>query len=312
MSERAKSPRPGWLPKWLAGRGLSRARIGVVSDSASCLPAALQASSDYIQLGIPIIVDNHVHGEDVNALMMGMAMGRSVKTSRPAPGEFTRAYAQLAEAGCDSIISLHLSGALSGTADAARLAASGAPVPVSVIDSRTVALAQGFALADVLAARDAGASLEQLESIAATGAAHGIYFAVPSLDTLRRGGRISAVSSVLGNLLNVKPILAIHDGAITAIEKPRSFARAQARLVALAQRDAGQIQGAVRIGVMHFGAAELAAEIATELNPYASGEVLIESLPAVLAAHTGLGVLAVCVAPVDPQLEAAAEAPEDN
>src|SRR5699024_5482321 len=120
-----------------------------------CLPPALLASADFIQLGIPIIVDNHVHGEDVNALMMGLAMGQSVKTSRPAPGEFARAYAQLAAAGCREVVSIHLSAGLSGTVDAARLAASQAPVPVSVIDSRTVAMAQGFAVADVLAARDA-------------------------------------------------------------------------------------------------------------------------------------------------------------
>ncbi|WP_313813795.1 DegV family protein [Glutamicibacter sp.] len=304
MNERAKSPRGGWLPKWLAPRGLSRARIGVVSDSASCLPAQLLDSEDFIQLGIPIIVDDDVQGEDVNALMMGLAMGKSVKTSRPAPGEFTRAYAQLAAAGCESIISIHLSTGLSGTADAARLAAGSAPVPVTVIDSKTVAMPQGFAIADVLEARAAGAPLAMLEQIASGATANTVYFAVPSLDTLRRGGRISAVSSVFGSLLNVKPILSILDGAIAPIEKPRSFARAQARLVALAQRDALRAQGPVRIGVMHFGALELAHEIADELHPYAHGPVLIESLPAVLAAHTGIGVLGVSVAPLYPQAEA--------
>ncbi|GAA1411361.1 DegV domain-containing protein [Glutamicibacter uratoxydans] len=301
MSERAKSPRGGWLPKWLAPRGLSRARIGIVSDSASCLPESLRGSEDFIQLGIPIIVDNDVQGEDVTALMMGLAMGKSVKTSRPAPGEFARAYAQLAAAGCDSIISIHLSAGLSGTADAARLAAADAPVPVAVVDSKTVAMPQGYAIADMLQARAAGAPREMLEQIAAAAAANTVYFAVPSLETLRRGGRISAVSSVFGNLLNVKPILSIVNGAISPIEKPRSFARAQARLVALARRDAEAVQGPARIGVMHFGAAELAAEIATELGPYAHGPVLIESLPAVLAAHTGIGVLGVCVAPLYPQ-----------
>lgn len=301
MTERSKSPRTGWLHKLLAPRGLSGTRIGVVTDSASCLPPALLQAPDFIQLGIPIIVDDHVHGEDTTALMMGLAMGQAVKTSRPAPGEFARAYRQLAEAGCQAVISIHLSAGLSGTVDAARLAASEAPVPVSVIDSRTVAMAQGFAVADVLAARDAGAGLGLLEQIASGAAVNRVYFAVPSLEQLRRGGRISAVSSVFGNLLNVKPILGIAGGVIAPLEKPRSFARAQARLVALAQRDAAAATGPVRLGVMHFGAAELATEIATELNPYCEGEVLIESLPAVLAAHTGMGVLGVAVAPLYPQ-----------
>ena len=302
MSERQKSPRAGWLPKWLAPRGLSRtARIGVVADSAACVPPPWSAARDFKQLGLSIIVDNQVHGEDPNALMMGLAMGKSVKTSRTSPGEFSAAYQQLAEAGCEQIISIHLSSALSGTVDAARLAASSAPVPVHVVDSMSVALPLGFAVADVLAARDAGAPMAMLEQIAATAAANTVYFAVPSLEQLRRGGRISTLSSVFGSLLNVKPILGIVDGAIAPLEKPRSFARAQARLVALALADVKQAEGPVRLGVMHFGAGELAAEIATELAPHSAEPVVTSSLPAVLAAHTGLGVLAVCAAPLHPQ-----------
>ncbi|MGP9606998.1 DegV family protein [Arthrobacter sp. MYb211] len=307
MNERTKGPRAGWLPKWLAPRGLARTRIGVVTDSAACLPAQLLDSEDFACLGIPIIVDNHVHGEDLNALMMGLAMGKSVKTSRPAPGEFARAYRELAAAGCESIISIHLSGQLSGTVEAARLAAADIKIPVQVIDSRTVAMPQGFAVTDVLAARDAGAPLEMLEQIARGAARNSVYFAVPSLEQLRRGGRISTISSVLGNLLNVKPILSIDAGVIQPIEKPRSFARAQARLVALGAQAATAAQGPVRIGVMHFGAAELATEIANELAPLSAQQVLIESLPAVLAAHTGIGVLAVAVGPLNPQSE-----PEDT
>lgn len=301
MTERQKSSRAGWLPKWLAPRGLSRTRIGVVSDSASCLPQELRALPDFIQVPIPIIVDNHVHGEDLQALMMGLAMGKAVKTSRPAPGEFVRAYRQLLDAGCESIISIHMSGALSGTVDAARLAARSFDAPITVIDSNTVCLPQGFAVADVLQARAAGAPLQMLEQIARTATANTVYFAVPSLEQLRRGGRISALSSVLGSLLNVKPILGISDGAIIALEKPRSFARATARLVSLALRDAREATGQVRLGVMHFGAEELAVEIATELAPFSSGPVVVESLPAVLAAHTGMGVIAVCAAPLNPQ-----------
>ncbi|HJX79777.1 DegV family protein [Glutamicibacter sp.] len=301
MSERTKSPRAGWLPKWLAPRGLSRTRIGVVTDSAACLPGSLLQSADFACVNIPIIVDNHVHGDDLNALMMGLAMGKSVKTSRPAPGEFTKVYRQLQDAGCESIISIHMSGQLSGTVDAARLAAKDVQLPVTVIDTRTVAMPQGFAVADVLAARQAGAPLEMLTQIARSATANSVYFAVPSLEQLRRGGRISTISSVLGNLLNVKPILHIDDGLIQPIEKPRSFARAQARLVALGTDAASKAEGPVRIGVMHFGAAELATEVANELASLSDEPVQIESLPAVLAAHTGIGVLAVAVGPLNPQ-----------
>ena len=305
MSERTKSPRAGWLPKWLAPRGLSRTRIGVVTDSAACLPSSLLQSADFACVNIPIIVDSNVHGDDLNALMMGLAMGKSVKTSRPAPGEFTKVYRQLQDAGCESIISIHMSGQLSGTVDAARLAANDVQLPVTVIDTRTVAMPQGFAVADVLAARQAGAPREMLAQIARSAAQNSVYFAVPSLEQLRRGGRISTMSSVLGNLLNVKPILHIDDGLIQPIEKPRSFARAQARLVALGTEAASKAHGPVRLGVMHFGAAELATEVANELASLSDEPVQIESLPAVLAAHTGIGVLAVAVGPLNPQPDTA-------
>jgi len=301
MNERRKSSRAGWLPKWLAPRGLSRPLIGIVSDSASCLPEAYRDRPGFIEVNVPIIVDNQVLGDDSQALMMGLAMGRSVKTSRPAPGEFERAYRALLEVGCQQVLSIHFSSRLSGTVDAARLAATQFQDQVTVLDSHTVALPLGFALADVLDARDGGAPIDVLKSIVEQATKNTVYFAVPSLEQLRRGGRISAVSSVLGNLLNVKPILTIEQGSITALEKPRSFARAQARLVSLALRDAKQAGGATRLGVMHFGAQELATEIATELAPFSCQPVVIESLPAVLAAHTGMGVLAVCAATLDPQ-----------
>lgn len=301
MTERQKSSRAGWLPKWLAPRGLSRPLIGIVSDSASCLPTEYRDRPGFIEVNVPIIVDNHVQGEDPQALMMGLAMGKSVKTSRPAPGEFERAYRELLGRGCQQVLSIHFSAALSGTVDAARLAAQGFENKVTVIDSGTVALPLGFALADALDARDAGAPLEVLKQIVSTATTNTVYFAVPSLESLRRGGRISALSSVLGSLLNVKPILTIENGSITALEKPRSFARAQARLVALALRDAKNSDAPVRLGVMHFGAAELATEIATELAPFSAHPVVVESLPAVLAAHTGMGVLAVSAAPLHPQ-----------
>ncbi|TAP27332.1 MULTISPECIES: DegV family protein [Micrococcaceae] len=301
MNERQKSSRAGWLPKWLAPRGLSRPLIGIVSDSASCLPQSYRDRAGLIEVTVPIIVDNHLQGDDPQALMMGLAMGKSVKTSRPAPGEFARAYRALLDAGCHQVLSIHFSGALSGTADAARLAAASFGSAVCVVDSQTVALPLGFALADVLDARDAGAPLEVLKTIAEQSTLNTVYFAVPSLEQLRRGGRISALSSVLGNLLNVKPILTIDQGSITALEKPRSFARAQARLVSLALRDAREVGSNARLGVMHFGAEELATEIATELAPFSCQPVVIESLPAVLAAHTGMGVLAVAVAALDPQ-----------
>ncbi|WP_421013625.1 DegV family protein, partial [Glutamicibacter creatinolyticus] len=112
-------------------------------------------------------------------------------------------------------------------------------------------------------ARAAGAGLDELLDIARAAKDNSVFFAVPSLDQLRRGGRISTLSGVVGNLLSVKPILAIQDGAIHPVEKPRTFPRAQSRLVALGRQVAEQARQAgadVEVGIMHFGAQDPAEE----------------------------------------------------
>lgn len=302
MSDRSNGSRAGWFPKRRPARGPVRSKIGIVTDSSACLSGSWLEYADFEVLTIPVIVNDVVHQDDPQALLMGLAMGQSVRTSRPSPGHFMRAYRQLAAAGCERIISVHISAALSGTYESARLAAGEVDVPVTVVDSRTVALSLGFAVRKMLTLRTRGASFDELIDIARAAEDHQIFFAVPSLEQLRRGGRISALSGVLGSLLNVKPILSIKSGAIQALENPRSFPRAQARLVALAHDVAEASETEVDVGVMHFGALETAEELSEELRGLSSRPVVLESLPSVLAAHTGIGVIGVCIAPDYPQL----------
>jgi len=302
MSERAAGPRGRWFAKRRPAPGPARAKIGIVTDSSACLGGAWLQHPDFEVLTIPVIVNDEVRGDDAEALMMGLAMGHAVRTSRPAPGQFMHAYRQLADAGCEQVISVHLSAQLSGTYESALLAAGQVDVPVAVVDSRTVALPLGFALRRMLAARESGAGFEELLDIARAAEDNSVYFAVPSLDQLRRGGRISTLSGVVGNLLSVKPILSISNGIIQAVEKPRTFPRAQARLVALGREHTAQAGVPVEVGVMHFGAQDAAEELADELAELSDHPVAIEVLPTVLAAHTGVGVIAVCIAPQYPQL----------
>lgn len=275
--------------------------VGVVTDSAAALPVDwVQAHSRYLRVvPMPVMIDTQIFSEGTDdvptELALGLAMGQSVRTSRPAPGQMLRAYQELAGAGCKHIISIHLSGALSGTVEAARLGARQSPVPVTVVDSLTVALAEGFAVMDVLEAANAGASVEELALVAGRASENHVYFAVPSLEQLRRGGRIGAVASMLGTLLNVKPILSVCDGHIVATEKIRSHARTLARLVAIAREEAAVRGPEARLAVHYFGNEAAAREIVDELSGVSSTEVLSVPVPAVLGAHTGAGVLAVAI-----------------
>lgn len=303
-------PRPagGWIQRLrerLPGAGAPVApgsrTVGVVTDSAAALPADwVHRHGTYLRVvPMPVMVNDQIFSEGTDdvptELALGLAMGQAVRTSRPAPGQLLNAYRQLAEAGARHIISIHLSGDLSGTLDAARLAAESSPVPVTVVDSRTVALAQGFAVMDVVDAAAAGAEPEQLAALAAKAAENHVYFAVPSLEQLRRGGRIGTLASMLGTLLNVKPILSVCEGHIIAHEKVRTHSRTLVRLVAIARAEALARGPEVRLAVHYFGNLEAAEEIVQELAGASVFEVLAVPVPAVLGAHTGVGVLAVAI-----------------
>ena len=275
--------------------------VGVVTDSAAALPADwAKAHGRYLRVvPMPVMIDHQIYSEGTDdvphELALGLAMGKSVRTSRPAPGQLLRAYRELADAGVKRIISIHLSGSLSGTVDAARLGAAQSPVPVTVIDSLTVALAEGFAVMEVVTAAAAGASLGELVEIAGRAPENHVFFAVPSLEQLRRGGRIGAMASVLGTLLNVKPILSVCDGHIIAHEKVRSQSRTVARLVAIARAEAAARGPEARLAVHYFGNEAAAEEVVHELAGASRFEVLAVPVPAVLGAHTGAGVLAVAI-----------------
>ncbi|WP_138444279.1 DegV family protein [Sinomonas susongensis] len=322
MTERA--PSPWWLSdRFLRQRlgrlrlsvlrpeTLPRVRTAVVTDSACGLPpewlAAAEAEPWFEVVPLSVMAGDEIHldgPEAEAALGIALAAGRPVKTSRPAPGVFERTYRRLEAAGFEAVVSVHLSGALSGTADAARLAAERVGVPVEVLDTRTAGMAQGFAVqAAFLAAstgQDAGAVLAAARETL-DGAE--VRFFLPSLDQLRRGGRIGAAASWVGTVLSIRPLLAVQDGRIVPLERIRTSARALPRLRELSAADARK-RVDPRLAVHYFGnrgeaealARELVETLGAEPEALVKGtDVVVTPLPAVLAAHTGLGVLAIVV-----------------
>ncbi|MDQ0678270.1 DegV family protein with EDD domain [Arthrobacter pascens] len=292
-------------------------RTAVVTDSAAALPAdwitALSGDGRLTVIPMPVMVGEEIYGEGeddiTETISLALATGRSVKTSRPSPGQFEQAFLAAERRGYEAVVSIHISGGLSGTADAARLAAGRVAIPVEVLDSGTVGMAQGMGVqAAVVAAAD-GQDAAAVRAVAEEHLSRTrVYFYVPSLEQLRRGGRIGAAASLLGTMFAIKPILAVDGGKIIPLEKVRSAAKAVARLEEIAAADAAsRPDGQVRLAVHHFGnsaeAEQLAARLAAELPNCPPAQ--ISSLPAVLAAHAGLGVLAVIVGESGPPAVAA-------
>ncbi len=220
----------------------------------------------------------------------------TVTTSRPSPQRFVEAYLS---AGSRSIVSLHLSGRLSGTVDAARAAAAevaGQGIDVRVVDSGTVAMGLGFAVIAAAEAATGGASLADVEACGARAAERtSTYFYVDTLEFLRRGGRIGAAAALFGAALAVKPLLRVGGGQIAPLEKVRTVSKALARLEQLVVERAADDE--VDIAVHHLAAPERAAAMAERLRERVPSlrALLTSEVGAVVGAHVGPGLLGVVV-----------------
>ncbi|MCU1537809.1 MAG: degV family protein, partial [Humibacillus sp.] len=206
--------------------------------------------------------------------------------------------------GATAIVSIHLSSQMSGTVEAARLAASESPVPVEVIDSETIGMAMGFAV--IAAAEEAARGGEVADVLAAMRRrleTSAVLFYVDTLEHLRRGGRIGAASAMLGSALSIKPILAVRGGRIVPVEKVRTSSRAIARIEALVVEHVTRAGLAVDIAVHHLDAQARATQIADELRVAVPGSgsgaasVVVVELGAVVGAHVGPGTVAIAVSP---------------
>jgi DegV family protein with EDD domain len=278
--------------------------VAVVTDSTAYLPKGVAEERGIQVVALEVRLGNRVgrEGIDIDAAELSAALADrhlDVQTSRPTPAEFAACYRTALDDGADEVVSVHLSRELSGTWDAALLAAEEfGPQRVHVIDSRSTAMGLGYAVLAAADAADAGADGAEVAAAAEAVAARcRLFFSVETLDRLRRGGRIGAAAALVGTALAVKPLLHVAQGRIVPLEKVRTTARAAQRLVELAVRAAGD--GPVDLAVHHLAAATRAEEVAARLRerlPHVA-RLLVSEVGAVIGAHVGPGLLGVVVVP---------------
>jgi DegV family protein with EDD domain len=221
-------------------------------------------------------------------------------TSQPSIGDFLEVYEPLADEGRD-IVSVHIAGGISGTVESARQAAADLAGRrpgrrVEVIDSpMSCGGLAAVALAASAAARR-GADVDAVASHAREAvAATRIWFAVDTLEYLRRGGRIGRAQAWLGGALKIKPILTLDD-EITPIERVRTSARAFDRLVDYMR--ARRADGADGWIVQHIQAPDAAQRLVDAgREVFGSEPVFVSEIGPVIGAHIGPGLLGVGGAP---------------
>ena len=292
----------------------------VVTDSTASLPSQVAQDRGIVVVPLQVVIGATVYDEGPDGAtpeMVAEALRafRPVSTSRPSPALLTEVYAKAAQDGATEILSIHLSAEMSGTHESAQLAARDAPVPVTVVDSRQVGVATGYAALSAADVLDAGGTVADAATAARAraGAATALFY-VDTLEYLRRGGRIGAAAALLGGALSVKPLLRIDEGRVVNLDRVRTSARALSRMEDLIVEAAGDRPADVCVS--HLAnpdrAGELAQRLTARLADNLQGrEVWCGELGAVLGAHVGPGMVAVCVAPLLTAREATADLAPD-
>jgi DegV family protein with EDD domain len=212
-------------------------------------------------------------------------------TSQPTPGDFLSVYEELSS--YERILSIQISSTLSGTFASAQTAAATVGERVRVIDSRTVSASLALLALGVQRRLERGTTDDEIDAfVERYRQEHKLLFTVNTLEYLAKGGRIGRAAALAGNLLNVKPILAIRDGEVVPIKKVRGNQKAFAEfreMFVSSTTDSPKL----KVGIAHAAAPErLAAlrELVEHERPRAQIEIAT-TLGAVVGTHAGPGTV---------------------
>jgi DegV family protein with EDD domain len=279
------------------------ARVDVVSDTTACLSPELvdehgiRIVSLYVNFG-PDRTEREADIADLEAFYGGLRSAEQLPTtSQPAVGDFIAVYEPLLAEGRD-IVSLHLSAALSGTCDAARQAAQQLERDgkggerIHVIDSGTGAGGLGLLTLAAAHAANAGEDADAVvEGVHAANADLDVWFALDTLEYLRRGGRIGPASAWIGSTLKIKPILSV-SSELKPVERVRTSGRAFERLVDYARKL--HDRGCDAWVVQHIASEDQAERLTDRCREvFGTDPVWVSEISAVLGVHLGPGLLGV-------------------
>lgn len=275
--------------------------IRIVTDSTCDLPAELLAKHRITVVAINIQFGQESYQEGVT--MDAAAFYRKVEelnliptTSQPALGQYLDAYSALAaEPDTEAILSIHITGQLSGTYDGAVTAARQMPPhpPIVVFDSLSGSMGLGFMVLEAARLAEAGASLAEIISrLEQVRDRMKIFFALDNLRFAQMSGRVGMVRALLVSLLNVKPMLTVKAGQLALLKRVRSRPQALQALVDTLTAEIGTASG--RVAVIHAQAADAAeqvrAALAVRLQPL---EIIVHELSIGIAVHLGPGTVGV-------------------
>jgi DegV family protein with EDD domain len=278
----------------------SQPRTAVVSDTTAYLPDEVAADHDIRRVSLYVTLDGETQREselrDYDTFYE--RLGRSdegATTSQPSVGDFLEVYEPLLAEGRE-IISIHLSAGISGTCDSANQARQQlvddgkGGERIHVYDSRSACGGEGLLAIAASNVAAAGGDVEAVHArVEQTRDALKMWFAIDTLEYLRKGGRIGAAQAFLGSTLKIKPILTLEE-EITPIERVRTRRRALERMVDFARER--KADGADAWVVQHIHDPETARTLVDHCRDvFGSDPVFVSEIGPVIGAHIGPGLL---------------------
>ena len=271
-------------------------RIHIVTDSTCDLTREELLKHDIKVVPLTIQIDGktYVDGIDIEPEAFMELMKNSPelpKSSQPAPGKFKELYDELGKNG-DQIISIHMTGSMSGTVDSARQAAELTDSDVTVIDSRYIAIGLAIQIREAIKLRDEGASVEQIVArLDEVRQNTRLFVVVDTLENRIKGGRIGKGTGMIGSLLNIKPIATLDDGAYTPVSKARSHKQVVNYLFKQFKEDT-EGKTVKSVGISHAnGLTNYGNPLKQLIESTGFNEVEIKFTSPIISTHTGPGAI---------------------
>ncbi|MDP3050654.1 MAG: DegV family protein, partial [Eubacteriales bacterium] len=239
---------------------MNQEKIALITDSTCDLSLDELSELNIHLLPLKVVYQDRqyqdrveIQPEEVYATIDEEAPG----TSTPSPGEALALFEKLRDEGFSHAISMHISGGLSGTADAVRTVSKQfQSMKIEVIDSKGLSMALGFQVMEASRALREGLRFEEIvKRVHDVRSRMNVFFVVKTLDYLRRGGRIGYVQATLGGILDMKPIIGINEeGKYFTVAKVRGRKKSIAKVAELVA-EYGRNK-AINLAVVHGGAEE--------------------------------------------------------